>query len=215
VNFATFYRKNGPIFAYQGIILHNNDYTILHWLFMQKNEEKSNKNLTSPVVRWMNANRGNEGFAESLRRLLMYACVEWIRLGTSALLKPEEALSKIVCCSLPEYPVGEWAQNPENYMDDIAEFCENVKKMPLPAALQGEIPTVLDLRGVKCPLNSVRSRIVMSGYPLNKTLKILLDEGSPIENVPGSLIADGHKVLFREKKDNYWEISVVKSGSRV
>ena len=52
-------------------------------------------------------------------------------------------------------------------------------------------------------------------YPAGRTLKIWLDEGSPIENVPGSLIADGHKVLSREKKGNYWEISVVKSDSKV
>ncbi len=182
---------------------------------MQKNEEERKKNLTSPVVRWMEMNRGSEGFTESLRRLLMYACVEWIRRGTSALLTPEEALSKIVCCGLPEYPVGEWAEKPEDYMDEIADFCEKVKNIPLPESLQGEIPTVLDLRGVKCPLNSVRSRIVMSGYPAGRALKIWLDEGSPIENVPGSLIADGHKVLYREKKGDYWEISVVKSDSKV
>jgi TusA-related sulfurtransferase len=111
--------------------------------------------------------------------------------------------------------VGEWSENPEKYMDEIADFCENAKILPLPAALQGEIPSVLDLRGVKCPLNAARSRIVMSGYPAGRTLKILLDEGSPIENVPGSLVADGHKVLSREKKGNFWEISVVKSDSRV
>ena len=186
---------------------------------MWKNEEKNKKiltsSLTSPVLRWMEANKNSEGFAESLRKLLMYACVEWIRRGTSALLKPEEALSKIVCCNLPEFPVGEWAEKPENYMDEIADFCEKAKILPLPPALQGEIPSVLDLRGVKCPLNAARSRIVMSGYPAGRTLKILLDEGSPIENVPGSLIADGHKVLSREKKGNYWEISVVKSDSIV
>ena len=182
---------------------------------MEKNEGIRNKNLLSPVVRWMETNRGTEGFTESLRKLLMYACVEWIRRGTSALLTPEQAISKIVCCALPEFPVGEWSENPENYMDEIADFCEKVKILPLPPALQGEIPSVLDLRGVKCPLNAARSRIVMSGYPAGRTLKILLDEGSPIENVPGSLIVDGHKVLSREKKGNYWEISVVKTQSKV
>ena len=192
--------------------------------------DERNKNLTSPIARWIEANREAPGFTESLRKLLMYACVEWIRRGTSALLTPEEALSKIVCCCLSEFPVGEWAENPEKYTDEIADFCEKAKILPLPAALQGEIPSLLDLRGVKCPLNSpslldlrgvkcplnsVRSRIVMSGYPVGRTLKIWLDEGSPIENVPGSLIADGHKVLSREKKGNYWEISVVKSDSKV
>jgi TusA-related sulfurtransferase len=182
---------------------------------MQKMADERKKNLTSPIARWIDANRETAGFTESLRKLLMYACVEWIRRGTSALLTPEEALSKIVCCGLSEFPVGEWAENPEKYTDEIADFCEKAKILPLPAALQGEIPSLLDLRGVKCPLNSVRSRIVMSGYPAGRTLKIWLDEGSPIENVPGSLIADGHKVLSREKKGNYWEISVVKSDSKV
>ena len=89
---------------------------------MLKNTEKRNKNLTSPIARWMDANRETAGFTDSLRKLLMYACVEWIRRGTSALLNPEEALSKVVCCSLPEFPVGEWAEKPENYMDEIADF---------------------------------------------------------------------------------------------
>ena len=182
---------------------------------MVKNTEENNKNITSPIARWIEANRETAGFSESLRKLLMYACVEWIRRGTSALLTPEEALSKVVCCALLEFPVGEWSENPEKYMDEIADFCEKVKILPLPAALQGEIPSVLDLRGVKCPLNAARSRIVMSGYPAGKPLKIMLDDGSPIENVPGSLVADGHKVLYREKKSNYWEISVVKLDSRV
>ena len=182
---------------------------------MQKDEDERNKKIESPIVRWIEANRETEGFAESLRKLLMYACVEWIRRGTSALLTPEEALSKIVCCALPQFPVSEWAETPEKYTDEIADFCEKAKTQPLPAALQGEIPSVLDLRGVKCPLNAARSRIVMSGYPAGRTLKILLDDGSPIENVPGSLVADGHKVLSREKKGDFWEISVVKSDSLV
>ena len=114
---------------------------------MLKNTEKSNKNLTSPIARWMYANRETAGFTDSLRKLLMYACVEWIRRGTSALLAPEEALSKVVCCSLPEFPVGEWSENPEKYMDEIADFCEKAKVLPLPPALQGEIPSVWTSEG--------------------------------------------------------------------
>jgi TusA-related sulfurtransferase len=50
----------------------------------------------------------------------------------------------------------------------------------------------------------------MSGYPRGRVLKIDLDEGSPIENVPGALVADGCSIVSREKKDGFWEISVVK-----
>ena len=73
-----------------------------------------------------------------------------------------------------------------------------------------DVPDVLDLRGVVCPGNAARSRLVMSGYPRGRVLKIDLDEGSPIENVPGALVADGCSILSREKKDGFWEISVVK-----
>jgi TusA-related sulfurtransferase len=54
----------------------------------------------------------------------------------------------------------------------------------------------------------------MAGYPRGKELEIWLDEGSPIENVPGSLVADGNKVVFREKKGDYWVIKVVKPDNK-
>ena len=80
--------------------------------------------------------------------------------------------------------------------------------------LEGEVPALLDLRGVACPRNAVRSRLVMAGYPCGKVLEIWLDSGSPIENVPGSLVADGHKVLNREKKADYWVLKVVKPDNK-
>jgi TusA-related sulfurtransferase len=86
---------------------------------------------------------------------------------------------------------------------------------PLPEALKGVVPTLLDLRGVVCPNNSMRSRLVMAGLPEGAELEIYLDEGSPIENVPGALVADGHVVKKRQKKEGFWSISVVKRPVRV
>jgi TusA-related sulfurtransferase len=59
----------------------------------------------------------------------------------------------------------------------------------------------------------VRARLALAGLPEGFRIKIALDEGSPIENVPQALVADGHNVVFREKKANFWEITVVKRGS--
>jgi TusA-related sulfurtransferase len=78
-----------------------------------------------------------------------------------------------------------------------------------------EFPKVLDLRGVVCPGNSVRARLVMGGFPVERTLDIYLDDGAPIENVPGSLVADGIKVLSRKKTGNYWTLTVVKPINKV
>jgi TusA-related sulfurtransferase len=55
----------------------------------------------------------------------------------------------------------------------------------------------------------------MAGLPEGFRLKIYLDEGSPIENVPGALVADGHFVEKRQKNGNFWELSVVKHASSV
>lgn len=170
-------------------------------------------NAESPIFRWMKANEGTPDFASRVARLLGFACAEWIRRETFVPVNSEEALSRLLCASVEEAPLAKWLDAPEKFTDEIAAFCETSKSLPLPDCLKGEIPDVLDLRGVKCPLCAARSRLVMSGYPAEKTLYIYIDEGSPIENVPGALIADGQNVLFREKKGDYWVLSVVKPVS--
>lgn len=162
------------------------------------------------VVRWMEANRGSAGFPEALSRLVSFACAEWLRQGSGVPVPPEEALSRVALARLPEVPVERWLEAPEGHLAEIAAFCAKSKSEPLPEALRGEVPGELDLRGVKCPLNAARSRLVMAGYPRGKALSILLDDGSPIENVPGALVADGCRIVFREKKADFWQISVVK-----
>ena len=54
----------------------------------------------------------------------------------------------------------------------------------------------------------------MAGYPRGRELSILLDEGSPIENVPGALVADGCRIVSREKNADFWKISVVKPADK-
>ena len=115
---------------------------------------------------------------------------------------------------LPEAPVNRWLESPEGYLSEIADFCVKSKSGPLPEALRGDVPSELDLRGVKCPLNAARSRLVMAGYPRGRELSILLDEGSPIENVPGALVADGCRIVSREKNADFWKISVVKPADK-
>ena len=164
----------------------------------------------SSVAKWMLSHRDDPGFGAALKSLLSYACVEWFRSSFGAQLEPEVALSRVVLANLPQYPVGAWLEHPEDHCDEIARFCEGVKSgMPL-TGVTAEVPDELDLRGVVCPGNAVRSRLVMSGYPRGRVLKIALDEGSPVENVPGALVADGCSIVSREKKDGFWEISVVK-----
>lgn len=43
-----------------------------------------------------------------------------------------------------------------------------------------------------------------------QVLEILLDDGQPIQNVPGSVKNEGHTVLSTEKVDNYWKVLIKK-----
>ena len=69
---------------------------------------------------------------------------------------------------------------------------------PAPAAAQSEPVqdvTVLDLRGVMCPLNYVKTKLKLEMMDDGERLEVWLDAGDPIKNVPMSLRNDGHKVL--------------------
>lgn len=169
----------------------------------------------SPIMRWIEVNKEKINFSDALNSLLSFACADWIRRGSGRIVAPESALAMVVAADIPEFPLGTWLDDPSVNSIKIAEFCEKIKYLPLPASLQADFPKMLDLRGVTCPRNAARSRLVLSGAPEGARLEICLDEGSPIENVPQALIADGHIVEKREKKGNFWVIYVVKGAARV
>jgi tRNA 2-thiouridine synthesizing protein A len=52
----------------------------------------------------------------------------------------------------------------------------------------------LDLTGVVCPLNWVRTRLALEEMAAGDELAVRLDPGEPIESVPRSAREDGHEV---------------------
>jgi tRNA 2-thiouridine synthesizing protein A len=54
--------------------------------------------------------------------------------------------------------------------------------------------TELDLRGVPCPLNWVRTRLLLEEMRSGEALRVQLDPGEPLESVPASALEDGHSV---------------------
>lgn len=77
--------------------------------------------------------------------------------------------------------------------------------------VQSSKPDVFkDFRGVACPMNFVKTKIALSPMKSGQTLEILLDDGQPIQNVPGSVKNEGHTVLSTEKVDNYWKVLIRK-----
>jgi NifU-like protein involved in Fe-S cluster formation/TusA-related sulfurtransferase len=71
---------------------------------------------------------------------------------------------------------------------------------------------VLDCRGLACPLNFVKTKILLDEMSQGETLCVLLsNEGA--RNVPESAKAEGHEVVVKKQIDDYWKIVLQKNGT--
>lgn len=69
------------------------------------------------------------------------------------------------------------------------------------------------LRGVNCPMNLVYAKVALREVEPGGLLEIILDDGPPINNVPGSLKKEGHQVLSQTRlEDGSWSLIVRKLG---
>ncbi len=57
----------------------------------------------------------------------------------------------------------------------------------------------LDLRGVICPYNFVKTKLKLETMDEGQVLAVLLDDGDPIKNVPRSVENEGHTVLAQDR----------------
>ena len=80
-----------------------------------------------------------------------------------------------------------------------------------PAGSDDIVPDVKkDFRGVACPMNFVKTKIALTPMKSGQVLEILLDDGQPIQNVPGSVKNEGHTILKTEKVNDYWKVVIKK-----
>lgn len=56
----------------------------------------------------------------------------------------------------------------------------------------------LDLSGVVCPMNFVKTKLRLELMESGQILDVLLDKGEPIKNVPRSVKNEGHKIRHAE-----------------
>jgi anaerobic sulfite reductase subunit C len=78
---------------------------------------------------------------------------------------------------------------------------------PAPAAKDS---TLLDLLGVCCPINFVRSKLAIEKIDPGERIEILLDDGEPIVNVTRSLKDEGHMVLKVDPENGHFRVLVEK-----
>ena len=71
---------------------------------------------------------------------------------------------------------------------------------------------VIDLRGVSCPLNYVKTRVALDKVQPGEWLEVWLDHGEPEENVPRSCEEDGFPVRVVADGDGYARLMVSRSS---
>ncbi|EKD37708.1 MAG: hypothetical protein ACD_75C01032G0003 [uncultured bacterium] len=69
-----------------------------------------------------------------------------------------------------------------------------------------------DLRGVACPMNFVKTKVELARMQIGDFLRILLDDGEPVDNVPRSVKTEGHGIVSRERQGDHWQVVIEKKG---
>ncbi len=75
-----------------------------------------------------------------------------------------------------------------------------------------EIKKTIDLTGVICPMNFVKTKAALASLNTGEYLEVILDEGDSILNVPRSLKEEGHQVLSVENLGDTFKV-IVKKGA--
>ncbi len=66
----------------------------------------------------------------------------------------------------------------------------------------------LDLRGVICPYNFVKTKLKLETMEQGQVLSVLLDAGDPIRNVPQSVSNEGHTILLQEPLEQSYRVVI-------
>jgi TusA-related sulfurtransferase len=70
----------------------------------------------------------------------------------------------------------------------------------------------LDLRGVACPMNFVKTKLYIDKMPAGETVQVLLDDGEPVESVSESITAEGHEITMKQQQpDGHYSVLIRKA----
>ena len=68
----------------------------------------------------------------------------------------------------------------------------------------------LDLKGVACPNNFVKTKLKLEEMEAGQILEIVIDDGEPVRNVPRAVKEEGHEILKVEKTDGCFRLFIKK-----
>lgn len=69
----------------------------------------------------------------------------------------------------------------------------------------------LDLRGVACSMNFVKTKLFLDKLPVGDLLHIMVDGGEPVLSVCQSITQEGHEILAEnEHEEGYFRVTIRK-----
>lgn len=66
----------------------------------------------------------------------------------------------------------------------------------------------IDLRGEVCPMNFVKTKLILEEMNEGEVLKVTLDAGDPMRNVPRSIKEEGHQIVSVKKEGEIFHLWV-------
>jgi sulfite reductase (ferredoxin) len=97
-------------------------------------------------------------------------------------------------------------------MDNSLRFpAETAAAAAPPPVEKAKAIVARDYRGVACPMNFVKVKLDLARMQRGERVRVLLDDGPPIENVPRSVALEGHKVLQQERAGEHWAVLIEKN----
>lgn len=73
-----------------------------------------------------------------------------------------------------------------------------------------KIKKKLDLSGVSCPMNFVKTKVALEELEKDDLLEVILDEGDAILNVPRSVKENGHQIVKVENLETIFKVLIKK-----
>ncbi len=73
-----------------------------------------------------------------------------------------------------------------------------------------DIKKSLDLHGVACPMNFVKTKLALEELEEGERLEVILDEGDAMLNVPRSVKEEGHKIVKVEPLGETFRVIIEK-----
>jgi TusA-related sulfurtransferase len=71
-----------------------------------------------------------------------------------------------------------------------------------------DVVNVLDLRGVRCPLNWAKAKVRLETLPRGADLELILDDPKGVRDIPRAAEAEGYAVMEIEQRASDWRLII-------